>query len=282
MMLRAKALLVAFFCGAGCAAAGGRAWLNDAPDQDGLRAESGWTSAAPEGSPRAPVDAAHPEQAPAQTERPLPEEDDADTPTKLKLVGAARAPAALPAPLFRNTYYDFPREGPGAKTATVYDAACSPIARVTKEFHDAVCVQGSGRLESGATVSFAARGCACAAECPRTGQRICFERLDPTRFPHGRGAAGRAITPLYTIAVDTSIIPLGTPVYIPEFVGLPRPNGAPHTGCFLAEDRGLKVVGRQIDVFTGDPALTARWNKLFPSNQGVHVALNDPHCKPGG
>ena len=131
-------------------------------------------------------------------------------------------------------------------------------------------------------MSFAKRGCACAAVCPRTSQQICFERLDPQRFPHGRGALGKAITPLLTVAVDASVIPLGTPIFVPEYVGLPRPDGSKHDGCFLAEDRGLKVVGRQIDVFTGDPALTTRWNALMPSNRGVHVAMNDPRCKRGG
>ena len=30
----------------------------------------------------------------------------------------------------------------------------------------------------------------------------------------------------------------------------------------------------------GDPAQTARWNKLVPSNQGVHVKRNEPRCTP--
>ena len=180
--------------------------------------------------------------------------------------------------LFRNTYYDFPREGPGAKDAVVFDAACAPIARVTQKFHDQVCVQGSGRLGTGETVSFARRDCACAAVCPRTAQKICFERLDPARFPHGRGATGSAITPMRTVAVDTAVIPLGTRLFVPEYAGLPKPDGSTHDGCFVAEDRGLKVVGRHIDLFTGDPSFTAQWNALVPSNRGVHVQLDDPRC----
>jgi 3D (Asp-Asp-Asp) domain-containing protein len=180
--------------------------------------------------------------------------------------------------LFRNTYYDFPSEGAGPKDATIFDASCRPIATVTRTFHDQVCVQGSGRLGSGATVAFAARGCTCASVCPRTGQQICFERLDPSRFPSGRGATGGPITPMRSVAVDTAVIPLGTPLYIPELAGLPGPNGAPHDGCFVAEDRGMKVVGRQVDVFTGDPTHTQRWNAAYPSNRGVHVLPNDPRC----
>jgi 3D (Asp-Asp-Asp) domain-containing protein len=180
--------------------------------------------------------------------------------------------------VFRNTYYDFPSEGAGEKDATLFDASCSPIARVTRRFHDQVCVQGSGRLAMGRTVSFARRDCGCASICPRTGQHICFESLDPARFPSGRGATGKPITPLKTVAVDTAVIPLGTAIFVPELAGLPRPDGSLHDGCFVAEDRGLKVVGRHIDVFTGDPSMTAQWNGLVPSNKGVHVRVGDPRC----
>jgi 3D (Asp-Asp-Asp) domain-containing protein len=193
----------------------------------------------------------------------------------------AAAPASVAAgddTVYRNTYYDFPREGSGDKDATLYDATCAPIAKVTRAFHDKVCVQGSGALGMGQTVSFAKRDCACAAVCPRTGQKICFERLDPARFPHGRGATGGPITPFLTVAVDVSVIPLGTRLFVPELVGLPRADGSPHDGCFIAEDRGLKVVGRHLDIFTGDPSMTAQWNARFPSNKGVHVRVGDPRC----
>lgn len=205
-----------------------------------------------------------------------------DDPVVVRDYGAgprAVIPSTLPSDLFRNTYYDFPAEGAGSKDATLFDASCKAITAVPRDFHDRVCVQGSGRLASGRTVSFAKRGCDCADVCPRTGQKICFESLDPTKFPHGRGATGKAITPLRTIAVDSSVIPLGTRVFIADFVGLPRPDGTKHDGCFIAEDRGVRVIGRQIDVFTGDPAVTAQWNQLVPSNRGVRVSVDDRRCK---
>lgn len=182
---------------------------------------------------------------------------------------------------FRNTYYDFPHETAltvGAPTETIYDPECKPIRRVSKAFHDAVCVQGSGRMVGGQTVSFAKRDCSCAAECPRTGQRICFEALDPKRFPHGRGAMGTAITPLRSVAVDPDQIPLGTVLYIPEFHGLRDLHGEAHDGCFIAEDRGLRVRGKHVDVFTGDPRVTRAWNKAVPSNTGVHVIVGAARC----
>jgi 3D (Asp-Asp-Asp) domain-containing protein len=207
-----------------------------------------------------------------------------DTARPERVVAPAPAPAAAPAPAsgdatWRNTYYDFPHEAAGAKSAVVFDAACKPIASVTREFHDKVCVQGSGRLAGGSTISFAKRDCPCASVCPRTDQKICFEKLDPRRFPHGRGATGSAITPFRSVAVDDSLVPLGTPLFIAEFRGLKRLDGTAHDGCFLAEDRGLKVVGRHVDVFTGSEEGTRSWNTAVPSNEGVHVVVGAKECR---
>jgi 3D (Asp-Asp-Asp) domain-containing protein len=182
---------------------------------------------------------------------------------------------------FRNTYYDFPAESEhSGEDVTVRDAKCGAIAAVPRGFYEALCVQGSGMLRSGRPVGFARRDCECAEVCPRTGQRICFESLEPSRFPWGRGALGKPITPLVTVAVDDSIIPMGTGIYVPEFDGLPVDAARTrlHDGCFVAEDRGLKVKGQHIDVFTGASETTGLWNRLVPSNRGITVVLDNPRC----
>jgi 3D (Asp-Asp-Asp) domain-containing protein len=182
---------------------------------------------------------------------------------------------------FRNTYYDFPSEADfSGPPTTLYDGECKAIASVPKEFYEAVCVQGSGTLRRGKTVSFARRDCACAAVCPRTDQKICFDELDAQKFPWGRGATGKAITPLVTVAVDSEVIPLGTPLFVPELAGLPRDEAAraAHDGCFVAQDRGLRVKGKHIDVFTGHRSITKLWNQRVPSNQGVTVVVDSPRC----
>jgi len=111
--------------------------------------------------------------------------------------------------VFRNTYYDFPLEreytGP---LVDVFDASCRSLARVPQEFHDTLCMQGSGLLADGRPLSFARRDCSCARRCPRSSQQICFEALAPERYPWGRGAAGDPITPLLSVAVDIDVIPL--------------------------------------------------------------------------
>jgi 3D (Asp-Asp-Asp) domain-containing protein len=183
---------------------------------------------------------------------------------------------------FRNTYYDFPAEARfSGPTTPLFNAQCRLIKEVPEAFHDAVCVQGSGFLETSVTVSFARRDCSCARVCPRTDQKICFDSLDPARFPWGRGASGRPITPLLTVAVDTEVIPLHTPIYIPEYDGMPRDFAGRsfHDGCFLPQDRGLRVKGKHIDVFTGDTRMTRLYNTKVPSNQGITVVLDHPRCQ---
>ncbi|HYP99738.1 MAG TPA: 3D domain-containing protein [Polyangiaceae bacterium] len=182
---------------------------------------------------------------------------------------------------FRNTYYDFPSEADfSGETVSLKNPRCKTIKSVARTFYESLCVQGSGTLSSGSTVSFAKRDCECAELCPRTGQHICFDELDSKTYPWGRGATGRAITPLVTIAVDSDLIPLDTPVYIPEYDGIPRDpaRSTTHDGCFIAQDRGVRVKGEHVDVFTGHREITALWNNLVPSNRGVTVIVDHPRC----
>jgi 3D (Asp-Asp-Asp) domain-containing protein len=181
---------------------------------------------------------------------------------------------------FRNTYYDFPREADHTGAlVSLMSATCQPIAQVPRTFFEAVCVQGSGSLKRGGTVSFSRRDCPCADVCPRTGQKICFDALDPKAFPWGRGAAGTPITPMRTLAADTSVLPMGTVVYIPELDGARRNDaGEVIDGCFVVEDRGMRVQGEHVDIFTGFPANTALLNERVPSNQGVTVVVSAPRC----
>lgn len=223
--------------------------------------------------------------------RPLPgTESEGPTLVETKTPDAPRAaPSGSAAPVaapkgkllgtFRNTYYNFPRESePSGPPVELMSGTCEKIADVPRAFHDAVCVQGSGMLRRGGTVSFARRDCECAEICPRTNQKICFDALDPKQFPWGRGSAGTAITPLRTIAVDTNLIPLNTRVYIREFDGL-NLDGKRHNGCFVAEDRGLRVQGQHVDIFAGDVATTDRLNQMVPSNQGVAVYIDVERCQ---
>ena len=275
-----------------CATAG-NTWLNE-PLQT-----HAWDNndAAPVASGVTPTDAdpsnPYPPGVQAQVIREAPNTDDRFVTPAQGDVAPPGAGGALPRVLnptaaggrvlgtYRNTYYDFPNEADfSGETVALKNGKCKTIKTVARSFYEAVCVQGSGTLSSGSTVSFAKRDCECAELCPRTNQHICFDELDAKAFPWGRGATGHAITPLLTVAVDSDLIPLDTPIYIPEFDGVPRDpsRSSVHDGCFIAQDRGVRVKGEHVDLFTGHHEITALWNSLVPSNRGVTIVLDSPHC----
>ncbi len=65
------------------------------------------------------------------------------------------------------------------------------------------------------------------------------------------GYGGYRLSELKSIAVDTSIIPLGSKVYIPQFEGV-KINNQELNGIFYAHDIGSTVKGRHIDLFLGN------------------------------
>jgi 3D (Asp-Asp-Asp) domain-containing protein len=88
---------------------------------------------------------------------------------------------------------------------------------------------------------------------------------------------GKAIAPLRSVAADPSVLPMGTPIYVPELDGL-EVDGATHDGCFVVEDRGSRVLGEHVDFFTGSPSRTSALNERLPSNSGVTVIVDAARC----
>jgi 3D (Asp-Asp-Asp) domain-containing protein len=273
--MQAARVFFLLFCGlvAGCGEWGsGKNWVNQPMNED----ESGRASSGT--PPSSNPDPRRPQPRGARTIGEHGEREGAEHKVTDPTGGGGRAVGT-----FRNTYYDFPHESDpryaNTDAVSIMSASCQPIAKVPRGFHDAVCVQGSGALARGGTVSFAKRDCACAEVCPRTSQRICFDALDPHTFPFGRGASGKAILPLRSVAADTSVLAMGTVIYVPELDGAPKnASGDPHDGCFVVEDRGLRVKGEHVDIFSGHPSQTAMLERYVPSNQGVTVVVNAPKC----
>jgi hypothetical protein len=38
------------------------------------------------------------------------------------------------------------------------------------------------------------------------------------------------------------------------------------------------VVGKHVDIFTGDVSITRLWDELVPMNRGVSVFVDSPRC----
>ena len=69
---------------------------------------------------------------------------------------------------------------------------------------------------------------------------------------------GCKVVPMRTLAVDKSIIPRRTVVFIKETVGLKMPDGQPHDGYWYASDVGGAIKGKRIDLYTGHGAASMK------------------------
>lgn len=111
----------------------------------------------------------------------------------------------------------------------------------SERFVRSLRMEGSGLLSDGRVINYAGR-------CDY-GVGTCFEELDPSTHPYGRGAASRPLVPFRSVAVDPDLVPIGEPLYIPEFDGIALPDGKIHDGCVRADDTGGGIKKRKMDFF---------------------------------
>jgi 3D (Asp-Asp-Asp) domain-containing protein len=62
---------------------------------------------------------------------------------------------------------------------------------------------------------------------------------------------GCKVVAMRTAAVDKTLIPRRTILFIKETVGMPMPNGQKHDGFWYASDVGGAIKGERIDLYTG-------------------------------
>lgn len=73
-----------------------------------------------------------------------------------------------------------------------------------------------------------------------------------------RDSLGCPVAPMRTLAVDPSIVPRHSIVYIKETAGMVLPDGSVHDGFWYASDIGGAIKGERIDLFTGSGAGSMR------------------------
>ena len=66
-----------------------------------------------------------------------------------------------------------------------------------------------------------------------------------------RDSLGCSVVPMRTLAVDPTVIPRRTVVFIQETVGLLMPDGSRHDGMWYASDTGGAIKGKKVDLYTG-------------------------------
>ena len=62
---------------------------------------------------------------------------------------------------------------------------------------------------------------------------------------------GCKVVAMRTAAIDKTLIPRRTVLFIKETVGLPMPDGGTHDGYWYASDVGGAIKGQKIDLYTG-------------------------------
>jgi 3D (Asp-Asp-Asp) domain-containing protein len=115
------------------------------------------------------------------------------------------------------------------------------FGRVPERYACSLKLEGSGLMRDGRIVNYT-------GSC-KFGYGTCFEQLDISDYPFGRGAGQRPLIPFKSVAVDPRVIRLGEPLYIPEFDGMALPDGSIHDGCVRADDTGGGIKGRKMDFF---------------------------------
>ena len=182
------------------------------------------------------------------------------------------------------TYYYLSQEKDYSGTADtkLYDKQCKVIATVPSKFSDSICIEGSGRLSDGRVLNYAST-CSCGRRCP-TGGIICYFEVNKSKYPWGVGSKSNPLQPLRSLAVDNSLIPYGTSVYIAEWDGVKIPSvdgigGFTHDGCFRADDVGGAIKGKHFDFFSGTKAMWKALGAIHPTRKYLTVYKNAGRCK---
>lgn len=113
------------------------------------------------------------------------------------------------------------------------------LVRVSKKFFDTVKLEGTGKLLDGRVINYKGR----------VGKEIRYRWCGPDA-PYGYGLDDHKLVPFRSVAVDPTVVPIGSKVYIPQAKGAKLPDGKIHDGYFTAIDIGDAIKNHRIDVFT--------------------------------
>ncbi|MBI3268978.1 MAG: hypothetical protein HYZ53_08145 [Planctomycetes bacterium] len=164
---------------------------------------------------------------------------------------AAAEPPAAPASSslvslgnFRPSFYWIAHEADfsGPATTAIYDPHGALLGRYPAAFVRSLRLEGTGKLRDGRVLNVAGNG-----------------RFTFVDAPYGLGAQGIHLVPFRSVAVDRSVVRLGTRLYVPAARGILLPDGSRHDGIFEAHDVGSAIRGRRIDVFIGRRTYQAAW-----------------------
>lgn len=176
------------------------------------------------------------------------------------LKSGSHSAARIPGGKLFPTFYNVAQESmhPGEKIESLYESGSSKlIAKVSKEFRDALDLEGTGVLTDGRVLNVG----------DQSAGYWKYVILPSGAF--GLGIYGYYLFPYRTAAVDfTHLCTLmgrsdcadaaairkklvGTLLYFPKLAGMPLPNGEKHDGYMCAHDIGGAIQKDRIDLFVG-------------------------------
>ncbi len=118
------------------------------------------------------------------------------------------------------------------------------LAKVTDAFFKELKMEGTGLLRNKKLINFDTR-----VKLPDGTTQIRWRLCGP-EAPFGYGYGNTPLKPFRSVAVDPTVVPLGTKLYIPAAKGVKLPDGTVHDGVFFADDIGSMIIDRKIDFFT--------------------------------
>lgn len=126
----------------------------------------------------------------------------------------------------------------------VLDMEGNILAMVSEKFYKELRLEGTGRLLDGRLLNYHGR-----VTLPDGTKEIRYRFCGP-EAPYGYGYEDIPLIPFRSIAVDTTVIPIGSKIYIPAAKGAKLPDGEIHDGMFFALDIGDAIKNKRIDIFT--------------------------------
>lgn len=118
------------------------------------------------------------------------------------------------------------------------------LATVSEKYFKSLSMEGTGRLLDGRVINFKLR-----LTNPDGSKEIRWRICGPDA-PFGYGYEDALLREFRSVAVDPTVIPLGSKVYIPAARGVKLPDGSTHDGVFDAVDIGDLIQNKKIDIFT--------------------------------
>lgn len=183
-----------------------------------------------------------------------------------------------------NTYYvtSNERDFSGPADTVIADSRGNVIATVPRAFANDLFIEGSGRLRDGRVVTVSGNHCGPVSYdiAGYTGEP-CY-KLTNTEW--GVGVRGWPVIPLRSIAVNPRVIPYGSRVYIPQWVGRWIPQigtigGFNHDGMFVAADTGgftqREDGANHIDIFAGSREMYRALERIYPTRSRMDLWIAD-------